>query len=589
MTEDYIDYPIIWYPQGIFVTSAINSTHSTGGTNLQATFKDKMCLLNGEMGGIIQSSVQLDQYDTIDESGNWITKKVPIVQIITELVNHLGGENLDKIFVEDLDNRVKMVMKWLGDQPIYTGVNENNSVLTTNYNEAKKNERIVTTHQYQDDVGFIYTDFVYTEDLVADAGSSICTQLDKIKNYLGNFEYFYDIYGNFHFQEIKNYLNNTETKIVIDNINTNNYSLDLSHNKAVYTFEDSVLISSFQNNPNYQNIKNDFLVWGIKKNVNGNDVPIRYHLAIDSKPKIQGYGEHNGKSETPYYGRHPGLFFYEDPDDKITKVKKPIYFATETELLSIQGAEGNFYIAKDTGHIYTWKDGEMKLVENSPLTTIFAWDWRTELYLQGVEAEPTATWTNSYYAELLNEWPKIYDIENGNFYQDYIDRPEDLEYFLDFIDIGAAINELNITNIGRRSQVINDNNINCIFEPDVAGYDYILIETGQPDTDARRNEAIAKGQKFLQVEPSVYSLLATGGNLNSAYVKVRELLYEYTNYNEGITIQSIPIFYLEPNTRITVNDLESDIYGDYIISTISIPLAINGNMSISATRALERF
>ena len=66
-------------------------------------------------------------------------------------------------------------------------------------------------------------------------------------------------------------------------------------------------------------------------------------------------------------------------------------------------------------------------------------------------------------------------------------------------------------------------------------------------------------------------------------------MYEYTNYNEGITIQSIPIFYLEPNTRITVNDLESDIYGDYIISTISIPLAINGNMSISATRALERF
>jgi hypothetical protein len=36
---------------------------------MQASFKDKMCLLNGEMGGIIQASTQLDQYDTIDETG----------------------------------------------------------------------------------------------------------------------------------------------------------------------------------------------------------------------------------------------------------------------------------------------------------------------------------------------------------------------------------------------------------------------------------------------------------------------------------------------------------------------------------------
>ena len=45
------------------------------------------------------------------------------------------------------------------------------------------------------------------------------------------------------------------------------------------------------------------------------------------------------------------------------------------------------------------------------------------------------------------------------------------------------------------------------------------------------------------------------------------LLYTYTSYNESITIQSIPIFYLEPNTRINVRDTESDIYGDYVIST----------------------
>ena len=48
------------------------------------------------------------------------------------------------------------------------------------------------------------------------------------------------------------------------------------------------------------------------------------------------------------------------------------------------------------------------------------------------------------------------------------------------------------------------------------------------------------------------------------------------------------MFHLEPNIRIGVNDIESNIYGDYIISSISIPLSANGTMSISAIRALEK-
>ncbi|MGN0992863.1 MAG: hypothetical protein ACI4PE_02985 [Bacilli bacterium] len=84
-------------------------------------------------------------------------------------------------------------------------------------------------------------------------------------------------------------------------------------------------------------------------------------------------------------------------------------------------------------------------------------------------------------------------------------------------------------------------------------------------------------------------MLAGGGSKNSAYNKVRELLYQYTSYNESITLQSVPIYHLEPNTRIGVRDIESNIYGDYMISTISIPLDISGTMTISATRALERF
>jgi len=45
---------------------------------------------------------------------------------------------------------------------------------------------------------------------------------------------------------------------------------------------------------------------------------------------------------------------------------------------------------------------------------------------------------------------------------------------------------------------------------------------------------------------------------------------------------------LEPNTRITIQDSESGIGGDYTIKSISVPLDINGTMNISCTKALER-
>jgi hypothetical protein len=36
--------------------------------------------------------------------------------------------------------------------------------------------------------------------LIANAGETVVSILDKIKNILGNYEYFYDINGNFVFQ-----------------------------------------------------------------------------------------------------------------------------------------------------------------------------------------------------------------------------------------------------------------------------------------------------------------------------------------------------------------------------------------------------
>lgn len=580
-TNRYSQYDMIWFPQGIFVVITPSISHSTTGTTISLQLKDKMCLLNGECSGTIPASTQFDEYETIDENGNWIIEKPVIYQIITEVVNHFGGEQLGKILISDLDTRVKQVMKWTGNTPVYLINKDGSYTMTTNYSEAYGNA--YQSFEYGEDIGFIYTDFIYPNELIGDAGSTVCTILDKIKSLLGNYEYFYDIDGNFHFQEIKNYLNTSHATIELDKLTKDDYIVDMSKGKAVYTFDDSNLITSYSNNPQYNMIKNDFVVWGIRENANGNEVPIRYHLTIDNKPKI---------------GNTYECFFYEDPDDGLTKAKKPIIYRNFNEIQKNSGTAGTFYMAEDTGTIYIWKE-ENYIPYTIGMTKVKTTDWRTELYLQGVQAEPLGTDSNYYYTELLNEWPKLYDIrkstitENeetiytGGYYDEVLKTPSDIDFYLDFIDSSAAISQFSVSNIGRRTIVVNDNDINCVFEPEIP--DFVLIELGQEDTEEKRHECEDKGQKYIQVDSSIYSMMTGGGSKNSAYNRVRELLYQYTSYNESIALQAIPIYHLEPNIRIRVRDIESSIFGDYMISTISIPLDINGTMTISATRALERF
>lgn len=586
-TDKYTNHDMIWFPQGTFVMIAPSLSHSTGGTSLQVSLRDKMCLLNGECGGVIPASTQFDQYETIDENGNWIISKPTFEQIIREVVNHFGGEQLGKIIIADVPPRIKKVMKWIGNTPLYLIEDSGSYSMSTNY--ADTIDKTYQMFEYGEDIGYIYADFTCPTELIGNAGDNVCTILDKIKNMLGNYEYFYDTEGNFHWQEIKNYLNTTKATVDLETMDKNDYLIDASKGKIAYEFNNSNLITSFSNSPQFNKIKNDFVIWGIRKNANGNDVPIRYHLAIDSKPAI---------------GNIYDVFFYEDPDDGLTKAKMPILYSSYAEIVKTPGAAGVYYKDTSTNIIYYWNGDLQQYIEVDSDTTQFVkvqtTDWRSELYLQGVQAEPLGTDSNYYYTELINEWPKLYNLQKdfyinnkgetiytGGFYDEVLKTPSDIDYYLDFIDSSAAISQFSVQNIGRRSYISNSNDINCVFEPSIP--DFIIIELGQDDTDEKRAECEDKGQNYIQVTTGIFNLLAIGGSSNSAYNEVKMLLHEYTSYNESITIQSIPIYHLEPNTRIGVRDIESDIYGDYMISSISIPLDISSTMSISATRALERF
>lgn len=585
-TSQYSEYDIIWFPLGTYVISSASITNTNSQiTSASLQLKDKMCLLNGECGGLLPASVTFSSYDVLNANGAYQTEQPTIYTIIKYVVNYFGGEQLPKILISDVDERVRKVMKWTGSNPLYitqytsttSGVQYGATTDKEQVDEALAAGTIDSYTEYKSgqDVGYVYTDFIYPGELIGDAGNSVCDILDKIKSALGNYEYFYDLDGNFIFQEIKNYLNTSKSTTDLNDMEQNDYLIDITKGKSVYTFDDSFLISSYSNAPQYSMIKNDYIVWGMREDATtGATYPIRYHLAIDTKPQT---------------GNTYKVFFYDDPEDGIRKAKRPIQFSTR-DGFPAQGAEDTFYLALDTNTVYKWDTEQNTYVMfTSQTKDITTTDWRTELYLSGAQAEGFSLDTNNYYTELNNEWPKMYDIENGEFYEEYEKDPSSLDYFLDFIDSSAAIGELSISNIGKRSKIVVDEDINCIFEREIPNL--VMIDASQDSAivTEQREEAQRKGQDYIQVTGAIYNLLATGGTQNSAFERVKELIYQYTSYNESITLQCLPIYYLDVNQRITVNDSKSNIYGDYMINSISIPLNISSMMTISATRALERF
>lgn len=545
-TDEYKEYDMIWFPQGTYVIISPNISHNNSGVNISLTLHDKMALLNGECGGTLPASVVFNETEDIDEDGNIQVTEPTVYQIIQELVNHFGGEQLGRIIISDIDSKIKKVMKWTGSTPLYLyqepaadGTIYNS--FSTNYNELAARQAqghgTIKEFSYGQDIGYILTDFVYPGELVGNAGDTVVTILDQIKNTLGNYEYFYDIDGNFRFQEIKNYLNTSYSVFLINEMNADNYLVDYTSGKSVYTFEDANIIQSYSNSPQYQQIKNDFLIWGKRTSVDGRDVPIRYHLAIDSKPTV---------------GNSYKVFFFIDPDDGITKAKKPVEFASKSSFPD-KGEAGIYYYAVDTGIIYKWAT-DAKAYEQTPYTieTVTTTDYRTELYMAGVANEPFGLDSNYYYTELKNEWPKLYDMRNQKFFEEVIDQPSDIDFFLDFIDTPTAISEFSVQNIGRRTTTLVDDSINCIFEPDSP--DIVIIEAGSEDADSMQRECEARKQEYAQVRSEIYAMLLNGGALRSAYDEIKKELYQYTNYNEQISLTTLPIYYLEPNVRITVRD-----------------------------------
>ena len=549
---DYQKYgDIVWFKCGFYVISSASINQSTSGWTINISGKDKMALLDGTAGGTLPTAVTFHEIFEDLGDGNYKIDYPTIYQIIQESVNHYGEIPLHDIVINDLEKVAKVLIKYIGGKPIYFAENYASFAYAEDAVHTKK-------YTYGQDVGYEFTSFTYPGELVLAAGSTVVNLLDKICQVLGNYEYFFDLDGHFIFQEKKNYLNTVSPlAYLVPQDYIQSYSTE-----AAYEIKDSDTLVSLTRSPRYEDIKNDFVVWG--KNSSG--VDIHYRLVIDEKPVL-------------------------------SKCKKYMW--------SVIDAAGNVI-----NYLYT--DDNAKPDGANELAAGPCEEWREEIYRNALERQVQAQATEAYDAEMLAFWRTLYDPDNKDWiYADYPEYnhwspsvkedPASLVFWLDFIDTTSAVGKYAVSQIGRRMKVVNDDSINILFTKEIPPIVFIpdyqevadLLEIEYADAEdagekVRDYCAANETNYFFQLSPQVESSFVNSSTGSSAFDEIRNLLYQYLVYNTTISISCLPRYWYEPNNMIYLENRENGIQGNYVITQYSLPLTYNGTMSITLTEALTR-
>ena len=593
---------IVWFDQGVYVISSFSSAYSSNGYTVNISGKDKMCMLNGELGGTINSSASLDSYDEIDKNNNKRTIKNPLKQVIRELVYHYGKEPMHNIIINDLDMTGLELLEYRYDIPLYlirkagSSIYENatlsdeiegvNISQLAQYDETTIDgtvidSTIVTVNgvnynvakiDFGETAGYKEIDLVYPTELLANAGETVMSVLDKIKNMLGNYEYFYDLDGRFIFQQKKTYVNSSWSPSVQnegDQVYVESYMAATPYS---YKFSDSSLFTSFNNTPNLANLKNDFTVWGKNKN----DLAIHMRYAIDVKPNYyrsitvskDEVEAHNNKYNLNVQGQSSITYWYNDCTP-----------APDEEFIECGDWREIIYQMQKDYYKYNFLD-----------------DFTLKVGAANPNHYPTgATGYEQYYIDIQGFWRYLYNPEVTKDDEDYYhdgelkgwnktvyESPSGLLFWFDFLDTRYSdLAQYAVPVVGIRSKVENDNNVKAIYYGDTPQIIFDDYSDGLQSSHS--------GYKYFNLPSSSYSsMFSRSTQGKSAKDAIDTLLYNYTCCTESVSIQSVPIYYLQPNTLIYVNDIKANIEGEYIINKITIPLAYNGTMSIQGTKVINR-
>lgn len=548
---------------------------------------------------------------------------------------------------EEIQNAIKsdnfkfdtLVTEFTGDSPKVTEITIGNKIYT------------IAKIEYGDDVGYRITELTYNGDLISSIGETLTSVLDKIKQMLGNFEYFYDIDGRFIFQAKKNYVNTAWSQL------TNNgdekyvtYANDIENKRISFNFEGNYLISALSNTPVLSNVRNDYSVWGKRKGISGAEIPIHVRYAIDKKPV-----RYKALSGIVYVSAAAGQEDREDGDFEVDwreliyqmaydyfqgagcSVDSPLFDLSGNVVLTdpdhflyeVGCRNPKYYPTGITGYeqYYTDMEGFWRQLYNPQYVPqlVYAPGEYQETTIQDDNVYvKTKKWIdrklsdiqidyffseNIYTNENINsqineigdneELLKTYNKYKVDDFQKYwniavFEAPETLNFWIEFLDEGDELQQFSIPVIGHRSKTVNEDKASAIIFREVP--DLIIVDKNKQILEDKdlSEELIAElrleqsGYTFINIPQGYGQFFTISYRAKSVKNAIDELLYQYSYCVENISITALPIYTLKPNTRIYVCDLETKINGEYIVSKFTIPLTYNGTMSITAVKAPER-
>ena len=171
------------------------------------------------------------------------------------------------------------------------------------------------------------------------------------------------------------------------------------------------------------------------------------------------------------------------------------------------------------------------------------------------------------------------------------ESPEQLNFWLEFLDSDTELASFSVQSVSARSKVVNEDKASAIFFTEIPGLILCdkLDSEGNCDYDNQRKALTANsGYVFIYLPKGFSKYFTISYRATSVKDKIDALLYQYAYCIENISITAIPVYHLQPNTRIYVQDKTTEIEGEYIVSRITLPLTYNGAMSITAAKAPER-
>lgn len=188
--------------------------------------------------------------------------------------------------------------------------------------------------------------------------------------------------------------------------------------------------------------------------------------------------------------------------------------------------------------------------------------------------------------DIVEYFQKTYNDDGWN--KNVEQAPETLNFWFDFMNVDGELGQYSVKIIGSRPKAINNDKISAIYFQETPSVLFLTPEEYRKLVSNKEDYNDMTGYTFIQLQPFMESYFTISGQGKSAQDELDNLLYQHAYVPTTTTLTTVPIFHLQPNTRVFVKDDNTGINGEYIVSKITIPLQYNGTTSITTNKAVER-